>query len=128
MFLPLICESQPGGFRLALPCVTLPAHVVALCPHIVQHRLEIADTLFEQGSAYGFRESRVTPRCAPGYGLFRRTVGICYVREGWVNPVQLASMHHCPNSSFVPLIRPALMLLNIEVFDIPTARAACPNV
>jgi hypothetical protein len=37
-------------------------------------------------------------------------------------------MHHCPNSSLVPLIRPALMLLSIEVFDIPTARAACPPI
>jgi hypothetical protein len=57
--------------------------------HFIQHRLEIADPLFEQGNPY---ESRVTPRFVPGYGLFRRAVGIRYVPEGRVNPVQLARL------------------------------------
>jgi hypothetical protein len=89
---PLICESPLRGFRLALPCVTLPAHVLTLYPHVIQHCLEVADPLFEQGSAYGFHESRVTPRFTPGYGSFRRIIRTRYVREGRVNPVQLAGL------------------------------------
>jgi hypothetical protein len=37
-------------------------------------------------------------------------------------------MHQCPKSSRVALIRPALMLRRMLVFDKPTAFAAAPNV
>ena len=37
-------------------------------------------------------------------------------------------MAHWPNSSRPALILPALMLRRMEVFDIPTAFAACPRV
>jgi hypothetical protein len=38
------------------------------------------------------------------------------------------SMAHWPNSSRPALILPALMLRRIDVFDMPTAFAACPRV
>jgi len=75
---------------LAVPSVPLLSQVVSLRAHVVEYHLEIADPLFEQGSAcVRLHESRV----APGCGSFPRTARRIVVgREGRVDPVQLARL------------------------------------
>jgi hypothetical protein len=64
--------------------------VSPLLADVVEHRFEIGQACFGQGSACtGFGESRFTP----GYGSFLRTVpraGV--IRQGRVNPMQLAGL------------------------------------
>jgi len=69
-------------------------------------------------------------RFVAGYGSFPRAVPrTAVIREGRINPVQLAGLDtHWPNSSRPALILPALMLRRMDVFDMPTALAACPRV
>jgi hypothetical protein len=79
--------------------VAMRSEVVPLPAHVVQYGPEIADPLFEQGSARAcLHESRVHS----GYGSFPRSVPrIVVTCDGWVNPMELTRLNG-PLAEFIP--------------------------